>query len=142
MKKALSILLALQVLLSSLSFHIGMHFCGEELQSFSLFDKAMPCQQASAAKENNNTCPFHAQKNPEEKGCCSDKEIVVHGQEHQSVLSSFSIDFAPHFDFTLAFVARLSHDFFGGSEAADHYNHYTPPLLLTDIPVITQSLLI
>lgn len=141
MKKALSILLAFQVLLSSLSFNIGMHFCGEQLQSFSLFDKATPCEHASA-KAEAPSCPFHAKTPNKKKGCCDDKEVVIEGQEHLTTLGSYSVDLSPVFEMVPGAIFLLLDNFHSAETASVKFRNYKPPLIPVDIPVFIQTFLI
>lgn len=143
MTKFLSILLAFQVLLSSMSFNIGLHFCEEELQSLALFSRATPCEHALADHEDAPACPFHKKSNQEkEKNCCDDQQVIVEGQEHETTLSSFSPDLHPNFDFITAFALNLSENLFSTTGVNHKYHNYKPPLIRIDIPVLIQSFLI
>ena len=143
MTKFLSILLAFQVLLSSMSFNIGLHFCGEELKSLALFDKATPCSHALADHDDAPACPFHKKTSQEkEKNCCDDQQVVVEGQEHETTLSVFSPDLTPSFDAITAIVLNLSERLFSATSVNHKYHNYKPPLIRIDIPVLIQSFLI
>ncbi|WP_417602584.1 HYC_CC_PP family protein [Owenweeksia hongkongensis] len=141
MKEIVSIFLAFQVLLSSMSFNIGMHFCGDKLQSFSLFDKATPCEHA--VNKEASSCPFHANMSPsKKKGCCDDKEVKIDGQEHETTLSSSVLDFSPDFKFIAAFVISYSQLYSVDAGLSSKFHNYKPPLIRVDIPVFIQTFLI
>lgn len=143
MTKVVSIFLAFQVLLSSLSFNIGMHFCGDQLQNFSFFEKAQPCEHAKTSQADSSSCPFHKVKaEKEEKGCCGDKNFSIQGQEHESVLSSYSIDFKSQLHFLDVFTSRFFVGFFQNNLQTPKYYNYKPPLIRIDIPVLIQTFLI
>tara|TARA_R110000850_G_scaffold98932_1_gene205147 strand:- start:438 stop:860 length:423 start_codon:yes stop_codon:yes gene_type:complete len=140
MKEIVSIFLAFQVLLSSMSFNIGMHFCGDKLQSFSLFDKATPCQHAFANSEAH-ACPFHAKKQNSKKGCCGDKEVVIKGQEHLSILSSYTVNLAPTALLPLA-IFTFTENIWNAQTGSLKSHNYKPPLKRVDIAVAIQTFLI
>lgn len=144
MIKTLSIFLAFQVLLSSLSFNIGMHFCGDSLKSFSLFDKAKPCEHSAMADGHKGMkdCPFHSQEKKSDKDdCCNDKEVKVEGQDIDTTISSFSFDLSPHFEFIAAYALSLR-NLFQEETYSSKYLSYKPPLIQVDIPLLIQTFLI
>lgn len=141
MKSVLSIFLAFHVLLSSLSFNIGMHFCGEKLQSFSLFQKATPCEHAQDSTEKQ-ACPFHAKKQDKKKGCCEDEQVVIEGQEHPTTVSSYSADLSSAFGFTLPLPFLLVENWMSEARSPRKFLNYKPPLIRIDIPVLIQTFLI
>lgn len=144
MTKILSIFLAFQVLLSSLSFNIGMHFCGESLKSFSLYDKAEPCEHSPLAEYHSGMkdCPIHSQQKKSEKDdCCNDKQVKVEGQDMDTTISSFSLDFTPHFEFIAAYAVSLL-NLFQEETYSSKFLNYKPPQMRTDIPLLIQTFLI
>lgn len=143
MIKVVSIFLAFQVLLSSLSFNIGMHFCGDQLQSLALFEKAQPCEHAKPNQPESSSCPFHkTAANDEKKGCCGDKSIKIEGQEHESIISTVSFDFTPQIHFLAAYIyTPVENPFYEGLHSPQ-YHHYKPPLIRQNIPILIQTFLI
>ena len=128
------------VLLSSVSFTFGMHFCMGQLQSFALFSGAEPCEMTQ--EEAPCTSDKH---DPDrdylitKKGCCEDHTVVVEGSEDLSIVSSIS---AP--DLQLAAVLYALVSFIFSAPQLDFYSFkdYSPPLIDRDIPVLVQSFLI
>lgn len=144
MTKILSIFLAFQVLLSSLSFNIGMHFCGESLKSFALFGKAVPCEHSPLAENHSGMkdCPFHSQQKKSDKDdCCKDKEVKVEGQAIDTTISYFNFDFSPHFEFIAAYAVSLL-NLFQEKTYSSKFLNYKPPQMRTDIPLLIQTFLI
>ncbi len=126
-----------------MSFNIGMHFCGDQLQSLSLFEKAEPCEHATAVQSESSSCPFHkVAPDEEKKGCCGDKSIAIEGQEHESVISSITFDFTSHLNFLAAFLSAFSENTFQSALHSPQYHHYKPPLIRLNIPVLIQTFLI
>ena len=67
-----SLSLAILVLVSSSSFVVGMHFCGNKLQNIALFSKAEGCASELQLP------PCHTQTRD---ACCGDETIVHEGQD-------------------------------------------------------------
>lgn len=140
MKEILSIFLACQVLLSSMSFNIGMHFCGESLKSLSLFHEATPCKHAVADEaEHPADCPFHSDE--KDKNCCNDKQLKIEGQDIESPISTFSFDLSPQYEFIAAYALSLVR-FYSEDVRNARFHNYKPPLIQTDISVLIQTFLI
>ncbi len=143
MKPFISILIAFQVLLSSMSFSIGTHFCGGELKSLALFGEATPCNHSSKDGDMMASCPFHKKENKEDKkNCCEDEQFVVKGLDIDTPVNLFHIDLSPDSAFNLPNVFAYVELFSSHESAVDHYLNYKPPLLKPDIPVLNQSFLI
>ncbi len=141
MKKALSIVLAFQVLLSSLSFNIGMHFCGESLRSLSLFSKATPCEHAQVSNKNR-ACPFHSNKKDKKKGCCDDEQLIINGTEHLATLDSPTKAISQTVDFTPPTPYYLNQSAVTERHRSAKFRNYKPPLIHVDTPVLIQTFLI
>ncbi|MBC7000611.1 hypothetical protein, partial [Cytophaga sp. FL35] len=74
--KILSVLMAFVVMLTTMSYTVDMHYCGDSLVDFSLFTKAEGCGMEKAQ-------PAKSCENPSmtEKSCCTDQQIVKEGQD-------------------------------------------------------------
>lgn len=68
--------------------------------------------------------------------------MVVQGQDYESVLSFFSVEFIAPFDFARIFEANLSPAFSSENQNIANFRHYRPPPLFLDIPLLIQSFLI
>lgn len=130
--KVFSLLMALMVLLSTVSFTIGKHFCGDELMNISMFVQADHC---GMELETTNAITLN------KKTCCSDETEVVQGQNTLQ-LSTFE-DF--HFEqqyFLTSFIYSYTNLFEGLPEQIIPHKGYSPPNLIADIQVLDQVFVI
>lgn len=143
--KLASIFLAFQVLLSSLSFNLGLHFCGESLQSLSLFGAATPCEHSKSsdvAEEDKVPCPFHSQQNEDDNDdCCDDKQVKIEGQDIDTTIGSITFEFNPQLEFLAAYVVSLL-NLYQAETISHKFHNYKPPLIQVDLPVFFQTFLI
>lgn len=116
--------MAAVVLMTTMSFTIDMHYCGDSLVDFSFVQKAKTCgmekAQATTSCENSTLS---------EKTCCTDKQIVKEGKDDLKV----SFD-----QLTLeqqVFVASFTYSYlslFEGTEFKDvPFFDYPPPFVQT-----------
>ena len=77
--------LALLVLLSGTSFMIGVHHCGDRIESIALFSKADQCPKEQTLP------PCHKAA----KSCCSDERIVHESQDIKPSAANFHLSPAP-----------------------------------------------
>lgn len=143
--KIVPVFLAFQVLLSSMSFNLALHFCGDNLRSYSLFGAATPCEHSNnskAAEVDKAPCPFHSQKKKSSKeDCCNDKQVRIEGQDIDTTVSSFNLDSFPQPEFIAVYTVSLLNLF--QSEALNNkFRNYKPPLIQVDVPVFLQTFLI
>lgn len=124
--------MALMVLLSTLSFTIEKHFCGDTLIDVALFSEAENCGMAIESPAVNSM---------EKKQCCHDKLIVVKGQDQlkKSSLEEFQLNQQPLF-------STLIYSYFNLLEYLPlqiilHKDYY-PPHLVADIQVWQQVFII
>ncbi|NBG66453.1 HYC_CC_PP family protein [Acidiluteibacter ferrifornacis] len=84
MKAILSIFLMLEVLFSSMSITVNMHYCLGELADIAFLEEAEVC---SFEKYFGTSTPKDglAFKN---KSCCGSESYVIHGQNHETTLKS------------------------------------------------------
>ncbi len=139
MKSFAAIFLAFQILLSSLSFNMGFHYCGGKMVNASLFGKAAGCEHAQ--RQGTKPCPLH--KTPgngiSQKGCCQDATIFVQGQGHPTNSLDASLELKPHPVFAAAFVAAFIQPLFSQAAFVPKFQFYSPPLIERDMPVLLQS---
>lgn len=132
--KIVSLSMALVVLLSTFSFTVDRHYCGDSLVDFSFFGKAESCgmdiQHASDSHEHNF----------EKSGCCEDETFSIVGQ-HDIKLTLEKLSFEQH-QFVVSFVYSYVNLFEGLQENTVPFNHYPPPLLVKDINILDQTFLI
>jgi len=131
--KISSICLALIVLLSTVSFTLESHYCGDTLVDSSLFGHVETCgmevQQLPSSK-----CDVS------QKDCCNDEQAVVEGQDNLK-MSIHKLDKDQQL-FVAVFIHTYINLFFESQADLNTYNDYTPPLLVWDIHVLEQTFLI
>ena len=131
--KILSIAMAFVVLLSTLSFTISKHYCGDTLVDTSLFSKAKSCGM-EMQNSSNKDCSII------KKNCCSEEQQLVEGQDN------LKLDFTK-FDlqqkiFVSTFVYTYINLFEGITKESIHFKDYSPPLIVKDIHALDEVYLI
>ena len=130
-----SSLLALLVLVSSSSFVVNMHFCGDRVQSISIIEAATPCSMEVQLP------PCHKKMAIKKSGCCEDKHMAFEGKSFNT-LQDFSLITTQATSWLAA--PSLIMEVIQKSEALRISNRtpYKPPIVERDIPVLIQSFLI
>ena len=121
---------------TSMSFALDVHYCKGEIKSLSIFGKAKSCHEQKAV----HTCPFHAkmQQQQEDSNCCDNETMIVQADIDQ-VFSSIELADLQQFVVVFVQVFFLEHCF----EREDiTFEHYKPPLIAQDIPILVQSFLL
>jgi len=128
--------MAILMFTTSISFAVDIHYCKGELKSLSIFGKAKSCHQQKATP----TCPHHAkmQQQQEDSNCCDNESTFV--QADIDKIPS-SIEFTDLQQFVVAFVQIFFlRNSFEQEDIA--FEHYKPPLITRDIPILVQSFLL
>lgn len=125
--------MAFVVLLSTLSFTISKHYCGDTLVDTSLFSKAKSCGM-EMQNSSNKDCSII------KKNCCSEEQQLVEGQDN------LKLDFTK-FDlqqkiFVSTFVYTYINLFEGITKESIHFKDYSPPLIVKDIHTLDEVYLI
>ena len=131
--KILSSAMAFVVLLSTLSFTISKHYCGDTLVDTSLFSKAKSCGM-EMQNSSNKDCSII------KKNCCSEEQQLIEGQDN------LKLDFTK-FDlqqkiFVNTFVYTYINLFEGITKESIHFKDYSPPLIVKDIHTLDEVYLI
>ena len=136
MKRILAIFLALILLTTNIGLAMATHYCGGEAVKTQLMlgHGHLDCDMSGMDMGAENT-----EKGPKAKNCC----------ENQYQTFEIDGDYHPGFAqliFNLDFVVALVHTFLSIAPVPETekspYAHYSPPLLLRDIPVLNQVFLI
>lgn len=131
--KIMSILMAFVVLLSTMSFTVDLHYCGDTLVATAIFKKVEPC-----GLEMQN--PSDKECSILKKNCCSDKQLVVDGQDElQLVFDSISLE--KQVCVTL-FMCAYNNLFEGLEKNPASSEEYKPPRLLRQLYKMDESYLI
>ena len=125
--------MAFVVLLSTLSFTISKHYCGDTLVDTSLFSKAKSCGM-EMQNSSNKDCSII------KKNCCSEEQQLIEGQDN------LKLDFTK-FDlqqkiFVSTFVYTYINLFEGITKESIHFKDYSPPLIVKDIHTLDEVYLI
>ena len=132
LKAISSLSLILLVLVSSISFKVGMHFCGGAIQSIALYSKAEPCTLEKSLP------PCHKHQTPD---CCNDETIIHQGDDDQLASSTTTIE-APtsiEVELTYSLIAEIIP---AAPTARTQYFNYDPPLRASDLTVEYRVFLI
>ncbi len=127
-----SVIMALMVLLSTLSFTIEKHFCGDTLIDVALFSELENCGMAM------ETISVDSMK---KKQCCHDILEVVQGQDKlkKSSIEEFQLSQQP---FISPLIFSYIDLFEGLPEQIIPHIDYSPPHLVADIQVWQQVFII
>ena len=129
----MSISMAFVVLFSTLSFTIDMHYCGDNLVETAIFKKAKGCgmeMQSPSTKGCSIT----------KKNCCSDKQILVDGQ-NELKLNFDNLTFEQQ-QFVTSFIYSYINLFEGLEENTTSFSEYPPPLIVRNIYKLDETYLI
>lgn len=127
-----SVTIALLVLLSTISFTIEKHFCGDTLIDVAVFSAV-------------NTCGMDIEAisvvSSDKKNCCKDELELVKGQDKLKKTSFEDL----HVDqqvFLATLVYSYNNLFEGLPKQILPHNDYSPPNLVADIQVLDQVFII
>ena len=132
--KTISLALATVVLFTTMSFTVDIHYCGDDLVDFSMFHNAKTCGMEKQKSEND--CHNEVQ----DDSCCSDKQIVVEGQDEiKASFDTLSLE-------QQTFVATFFYTYINLFDVLDTsivpFRDYKPPLLIRDIQKLHETYLI
>ena len=128
-----SVLMAVLVLFSTMSFTVEKHFCGKSLVGHAVFSSVEKCQSET------HSCGVEGMMSHmkmDKDSCCSDKTESIYGQDELNI-HSVSFDFVPQ-----SFIVPLSFILIDLlpelSPEVISYPPYEPPQLVYDIQVMCQ----
>ncbi|MEP5338087.1 MAG: hypothetical protein ABJL44_08325 [Algibacter sp.] len=125
--KVFSITMVFLVLLSTVSFTIEKHFCGDVLIDVSYFVEG-------------DKCGVEGEEIVQKKSCCKDVVDVVEGQDELQLQTFDYFDIQP--EFLASFVYTYINIFEGLPKQVIPHKDYSPPNLVADIQVLDQVFLI
>lgn len=132
--KMMSMLMAVVVLISTMSFTIDMHYCGDELVAATFFKKAETCGMEMQKQNTPSEC------STVKKNCCSGEQLVVDGQDDlQLSVNKISIDQQV---FLLSFTYAYHYLFLSETEKDLSPSQYPPPRIVKQIYKLDESYLI
>ncbi len=119
--KITSVVLALFVVFSTLSFTVDKHYCGDFLVDVSVFGEA-------------DDCGMQMSKSLKKKNCCKDEKITFEGQDVLPLQKVDQLSFDQQL-FIAAFVAVTEFQFVHPENNETPFKAFPPP----DIPIDYQS---
>lgn len=123
------------VLFTTMSFTVDIHYCGDTFVDFAVNQRAETCGMEDLQSQND--CKNEVAK----KDCCSDKQIVVEGQDDLklSVISNLSFEQQV---FVAAFTFSYINLFDGLENNIIPFRDYKPPILIRDVQKLHERYLI
>ena len=130
--KAFSVTLALLVLVSTMSFTVEKHFCGNILVDMAVFADVKGCGMDLSKLQTIEN---------EKNNCCKNDVEVVKGQDELKTTAFDDLKYHQQLFFT-SFVYSFVNLFEGLSEQIIPHKNYSPPNLVADIHVLDQVFII
>ena len=122
------------VLLSTMSFTINKHFCGDILVSTSVVVKATSCGMDKQIPSSEKDCSII------KKNCCKEVSQLIEGQDDLK-LNFSDISFQQQV-FITSFVFTYINLFEGLDTNIVPFKYYSPPLVVKDIQLLDEVFLI
>ena len=131
--KIMSFTMAIVVLFTTMSFTLDMHYCGNTLVETAIFHKSKGCGM-EMQKPSTKSCSIT------KKNCCSDKQIVIGGQDELQ-LSFDTLSFEQQ-QFVASFIYTYINLFEGLEENITSFSEFPPPLIVRSIYKLDETYLI
>jgi hypothetical protein len=132
--KIVSFCMALLVLLSTVSFTVDSHYCGDILVDSSLFGHVETCGMEVKQQSPLPEC------NISKKDCCSDEQQSISGQDELQV--TFDKITLNQQLFVAAFFHSYNTLFEISEEVTPSLNDYPPPIIVRHIYKLDETYLI
>ncbi len=132
-QKVFSIAMALLLLVSTVSWTIGMHYCGKALVDIAFFEHAERCGMDQPSNKNSESVEWSI------KSCCAYELAVIVGQDDLTT-SQVECSIVQHYFFS---PSKTDYTLFAGSDAKlASYDIYVPPVLVRNVQVLNQVFII
>ncbi|KJD34510.1 hypothetical protein PK35_01590 [Tamlana nanhaiensis] len=129
----MALLMAFVVLITTMSFTVNMHYCGETLVETTVFQKAEGCGM-EMQKPSTDNCAVTT------KSCCADKKLTIEGQnELQHSVDKITFDQQV---FIASFIYTYIKLFEGERITNTSFDAYKPPLVSRQIFKLDETYLI
>lgn len=132
--KIVSFCMGLLVFLSTMSFTIESHYCGDVLVDTSVLGKVESCGMETQQKTSSKECDIS------KKDCCSDEQLVVDGQDDLKI-SLDKLDKEQQL-LVAAFIYSYINLFAEQQTENIAFKNYSPPPLVRDVQILDQTFLI
>ena len=128
-----SVLMALIVLVSTLSLTVEKHFCGDILVDAAIFSQSNKCGMEMAVMDSGKAI--------KSKGCCKDEVNIIQGQDDLLAKSMDDLEGLQK-QLIVAFTHTYFQLFEDITEPEVSYQDYNPPRIIQDIQVLHETFLI
>jgi len=132
-----AILMALLIGMTSIGMTLNMHFCGGSLKSISLIQSSGSCCSAVTKSCGN----IDSVQESEGKKCCDNQSIEIQSDDNLIIDQVQVLSDINKFDVLITNNHVLDHLNIVAYDAAD-FEHYRPPLVSKDIPILFESFLL
>lgn len=123
--------MALTIWVSTTSFAVYQHYCGDQITDAAVFKHAKGCGMETATVET----PKSTNHTPV-KSCCNDRIVSIQGQDKANqATQALSID---HQVFLVAVIYSFDYLFLVPSKNIPETFHYYPPPIVQDITILNQ----
>ena len=127
--KLISLVLSLILLISTFSFTVESHFCGDHLVDIAVFSTVDGCSMEMKAKTSQ-------EEKITKKGCCKDVAHFVEGNSiEQQAIHELNLS---QVYFVTSFVLS-SQETLANTTCDDSFYQYIPPLVNRDITVLFEN---
>jgi hypothetical protein len=130
-QKLISVTMALLVLISTLSFSIEKHYCGDDLIDVAIFSDTQKCESEPADKGSRLMT----------QSCCKDVVHFLEGQDELS-LEKTKVFNTNQKVFTMSFAYVFSGLNSLETQSNITFKHYIPPKVVRDIQALHAVFLI
>jgi hypothetical protein len=128
-------LLSLIVILSSMSFTVQKHYCGDILVEVSYLGKAKGCCSTNDVKHTENH-----ENSTSKKKCCNDKlELIESSTFEKEKLIALSVE---QLEFSVYFLFSYIDLFQQRDVKKEFYKDFSPPDIVQDIQLLQETFLI
>lgn len=133
--KSMAVFMATVVFMTTMSFTVDIHYCGDTLVDYSFTQQVNTCGMEKT--QNTSSC-----ENPTlaEKSCCTDKQVIKEGQDDLKI--SFDKLTLEQHVFLASFTYSYSNLFEGTESKEIPFVDYAPPFVERDVQVLHQTFLI
>ncbi|MFB9057850.1 hypothetical protein ACFFU9_13980 [Mariniflexile ostreae] len=131
--KVMALAMVFVVLLSTMSYTVDMHYCGDTLMDSAIFNTVKTCgmDMESPLKEDCSVT---------KKNCCNDEQVVLDNQDElQFHVDKISFEQQV---FIASFVYSYINRFEGFDKNTSSFKDYTPPLVIKQIFKLDETYLI
>ena len=125
--------MALLLLVSTVSWTIGMHYCGKALVDVAFFEHAERCGMDQPSNKNSESAEWSV------KSCCAYELAVIVGQDDLTT-SQVECSIVQHYFYS---PSKTDYTLFAGSDAKlASTDIYVPPVLVRNVQVLNQVFII